>query len=54
MTNHNVEKCKKKKEQMIMVTKGNPIKSKIAKDIFICMSHIWSEWTLNGRLSKVS
>ncbi len=34
--------------------RGNTTKSKITQDIFIWMSHMWFEWTLNDRLSKVS
>jgi hypothetical protein len=33
--------------------RSNTTKSKIIEDIFICMPHLWLEWTLNDRLSKV-
>jgi hypothetical protein len=54
MTNDNVETCKKKKEQSIMATtKATQPNQKTKKKIFICMSHIWLEWTYNDRFSKV-
>ncbi len=46
MTNHNVEACKKKKEHTIVaVIENNPTQSKIVEDIFVCLSHMWFEWT---------
>jgi hypothetical protein len=46
MINYNVETCRKKKEQTIMAShEGNTTKSKTTKDIFVCMSHLWFEWT---------
>jgi hypothetical protein len=46
MTNHNVETCRKeKKTNHDGNHKGITTKSKNTKDIFICMSHLWFEWT---------
>jgi hypothetical protein len=46
MNNHNVETCKKKKGINHNGShKSNITKSKTTKDIFICMPHLWFEWT---------
>ncbi len=45
MMNHNVETCKKERAYYGDNHKGNIIKSKTIEDIFICMSHLWFEWT---------
>ncbi len=45
MNNHNVETCKKKGAYQSGSHKGNTTKSKTVEDIFICMPHLWFEWT---------
>jgi hypothetical protein len=53
MTNHNVDTCKKKKEHTIVATtEAAQPSQKNTKNIIRCMSHLWFEWTKNGRLSK--
>jgi hypothetical protein len=45
MTNHNVETSRKKKKNHNDNHKGGATKPKNTEDIFICMSHLWFEWT---------
>jgi hypothetical protein len=33
--------------------RSSTTESKTTKDIFICVPHLWFEWTKNDRLSKV-
>jgi hypothetical protein len=43
MVNHNVETCRKKKEQTMVAT--IKVAQPSQKDLFICMPHLRVEWT---------
>jgi hypothetical protein len=45
MANHNVETWRKKKKNHGGNHKGIITKSKTTKYFFICMPHLWIEWT---------